>query len=70
MEQNWKSTYNAAMDSVNLINAGKPADQTAEEWADCVKRNVGHLKLVVDKDGWPEEFDLTPLTDVIEANGD
>jgi len=26
--------YSAAMDSVNLINAGKPTDMTAEDWAD------------------------------------
>lgn len=66
-EINWQGTYNAAMDSVNLLNAGKPADQSDEEWADCVKRNVGHLKLQVEKD-WPEEFDLTPFNSAISAN--
>ena len=66
-EINWQGTYNAAMDSVNLLNVGKPADQSDEEWADCVKRNVGHLKLQVEKD-WPEEFDLTPFNSAISAN--
>ena len=30
--------YSAAMDSVNLINAGQPEGMTAEDWADCVAR--------------------------------
>jgi hypothetical protein len=36
--------YSAAMDSVNLINAGKPEGMTDEDWADTVSRNVEHLK--------------------------
>jgi hypothetical protein len=32
-EINWQSTYNAAMDSVNLLNAGKPAGDSDEDWA-------------------------------------
>jgi len=27
--------YSACLDSVALINAGKPEDMTAEDWADC-----------------------------------
>lgn len=52
--------YNAAMDSVNLINAGKPEKMTDEEWADCLKRNKDHLKIMLAKDFWTNE-DLTPL---------
>jgi hypothetical protein len=52
--------YSAAMDSVNLINAGKPEDMTAEDWADTVKRNKEHLKIMIAKDFWTTE-DLTPL---------
>ena len=52
--------YSAAMDSVNLINAGKPERMTDEDWADCVKRNKEHLALMVAKDFWTTE-DLTPL---------
>jgi len=53
--------YSAAMDSVNLINAGKPEGMTAEEWADCLARNKEHLKIMLAKDFWTTE-DLTPLT--------
>ena len=52
--------YSAAMDSVNLLNAGKPEDMTDEDWADCVQRNVDHLKIMLSKDFWTNE-DLTPL---------
>ena len=53
--------YSAAMDSVNLINAGKPEGMTAEDWADCLARNKEHLKIMLAKDFWTTE-DLTPLT--------
>jgi hypothetical protein len=56
--------YSAAMDSVNLINAGQPDGMDADEWADCLKRNVDHLKIVVAKDYWTTE-DLQPLRDAI-----
>ena len=52
--------YSAAMDSVNLINAGKPDNTTDEEWADCVSRNKEHLLIMIAKDFWTTE-DLTPL---------
>ena len=52
--------YSAAMDSVNLINAGQPEGMTAEDWADCVARNKEHLKIMLAKDFWTTE-DLTPL---------
>ncbi len=52
--------FSACMDSVNLINAGKPEGMTAEDWADCVARNKEHLKIMLDKDFWTSE-DLTPL---------
>jgi hypothetical protein len=52
--------YSAAMDSVNLINAGKPEDMTAEDWADCLSRNKEHLVIMLAKDYWTTE-DLTPL---------
>jgi hypothetical protein len=52
--------YSAAMDSVNLINAGKPEYMTDEEWADCLARNREHLRIMLAKDFWTNE-DLTPL---------
>ena len=52
--------YKAAMDSVNLINAGQPEGMTAEDWADCLARNKEHLKIMLAKDFWTNE-NLTPL---------
>ena len=52
--------YSAAMDSVNLINAGKPTDMTAEDWADCLSRNKEHLVIMLAKDYWTTE-DLTAI---------
>jgi hypothetical protein len=52
--------YSAAMDSVNLINAGQPESMTDADWADCVSRNKEHLKIMLAKDFWTTE-DLTPL---------
>jgi len=50
----------AAMDSVNLINAGQPEGMTAEDWANCLSRNKEHLKIMLAKDFWTTE-DLAPL---------
>jgi len=52
--------YSAAMDSVNLINAGKPQGMDDAEWADCLQRNKDHLKIMLAKDFWTTE-DLGPL---------
>jgi hypothetical protein len=52
--------YSAAMDSVNLINAGQPELMTDEDWADCLSRNKEHLKIMLAKDFWTTE-NLTPL---------
>jgi hypothetical protein len=52
--------YSAAMDSVNLINGGKPEKMSDDDWADCLSRNKEHLVLMLAKDFWTTE-DLTPL---------
>lgn len=52
--------YSAAMDSVNLINAGQPDGMSDEDWADCLKRNKDHLRIMLGKDFWTTE-DLAPL---------
>ena len=52
--------YSAALDSVALINAGKPEDMTDADWADCLSRNKEHLVIMLAKDFWTTE-DLTPL---------
>jgi hypothetical protein len=59
--------YSAAMDSVDLLNAGQPEGMDDADWADTVSRNVEHLKIMVAKDFWTDE-DLTPINDVIAAN--
>lgn len=57
--------YSAAMDSVNLINGGKPEHMSDKDWEDCVKRNKEHLKIMLQKDFWTTE-NLTPLQDAAE----
>lgn len=52
--------YSAAMDSVNLINAGQPEGMDDADWADCLARNKEHLKIMLAKDFWTTE-DLAPL---------
>ena len=52
--------YSAAMDSVNLINGGKPDNMTDADWADCLSRNKEHLKIMLAKTYWTNE-DLAPL---------
>jgi hypothetical protein len=54
--------YSAAMDSVNLINAGQPEGMSDDDWADCLKRNKEHLSIMIAKDFWTNE-DLKPLQD-------
>jgi hypothetical protein len=58
--------YSAALDSVNLINAGQPEGMTAEDWADTVARNVAHLEIMVAKD-FMQGQDLAPLNAAIAA---
>jgi hypothetical protein len=60
--------YDAAMDSVNLLNAGKPAEMSDEDWTDCVSRNVEHLQIMVAKDYWTDAQDITVLQAAIDAN--
>ena len=65
-EQQVAQDYKAAMDSVNLINAGKPADMTDADWADTVKRNKEHLEIQIAKGAeYYGSNDLTPFTAAI-----
>jgi hypothetical protein len=52
--------YSACLDSVNLINGGKPERMTDEDWADCLARNKEHLVIMLAKDFWTTE-NLAPL---------
>ena len=60
--------YSAAMDSVNLLNAGQPEGMSDEDWADIVSRNVEHLEIMVAKDFWTTE-DMTPFNTAITTYG-
>lgn len=60
--------YDAAMDSVNLLNAGKPAEWTDDDWTDCVSRNVEHLRIMVAKTYWTEAQNTSVLQTAIDAN--
>ena len=65
-EQEVQRSYDAAMDSVNLLNAGKPEDMTDEDWADTVKRNKEHLSLQIAKGDYYAGHDLTPFEDAVK----
>lgn len=52
--------YSAALDSVDLINAGKPTSMSAEDWADTLARNKEHLDIMIAKDYWTDE-DLSSM---------
>jgi hypothetical protein len=56
--------YKAAMDSVNLINDGKPEWMSDTDWVDYLKRNKEHLVIMLAKDFWTDE-DLTPFEKAI-----
>jgi len=64
-EQEVQRSYNAAMDSVNLLTAGKPEDMTDEDWADTVKRNKDHLQIQLDKSDYYAGYDLTPFEQAV-----
>ena len=55
----------AAMDSVNLINAGQPEGMEDAEWEDTLKRNRDHLEIMVAKD-FMQDQDLAPLKAAIK----
>ena len=52
--------FSACMDSVALINGGKPEMMSDDDWADCLSRNKEHLKIMIAKPYWTTE-DLSPL---------
>ena len=65
-EQQVSKDYSAAMDSVNLLNAGKPELMSDEDWADTVKRNKEHLEIQIAKGDYYAGHDLTPFQDAIK----
>ena len=65
-EQEVQRNYDAAMDSVDLLNAGKPEDMTDEDWADTVKRNKEHLEIQIAKGDYYAGHDLTPFENAVK----
>ena len=65
-EQEVQRSYDAAMDSVNLLAAGKPKDMTDEDWADTVKRNREHLEIQIAKGDYYAGYDLTPFENAVK----
>ena len=66
-EQEVQRSYDAAMDSVNLLNAGKPEDMSDEDWADTVKRNKEHLEIQIAKGAeFYGEHDLTSFVEAVK----
>ena len=65
-EQEVQRSYDAAIDSVNLLNAGKPEFMTDEDWADTVKRNKEHLEIQIAKGDYYTGHDLTPFEDAVK----
>ena len=59
--------YTAMGHSVDLLNAGKPADMEDADWTDTVSHNVEHLQLMVAKDFLTNE-DMTAANAAIAAN--
>jgi len=65
-EQEVQRNYDAAMDSVNLLNAGKPEDMTDEDWEDCKQRNIDHLNIQLAKGDYYAGHDLTPFENAVK----
>jgi hypothetical protein len=55
-------SYKAALDSVTLLQAGKPQDMTDEEWTDTKARNIAHLQIQIEKGAeFYGDHDLAPF---------
>jgi hypothetical protein len=63
-EVSWEDKYAASLDSVALLNAGKPQICSEQEWLECEARNIEHLEIMLAQE-WPEDFDLQPLNDAL-----
>ena len=61
-EQEVQRSYDAALDSVALLQAGKPQEMTDEEWTDTKARNIAHLEIQIAKGAeFYGEHDLAPF---------
>jgi hypothetical protein len=66
-QQQAEQSYKASLDSVALLQAGKPEDMTDSEWADCKQRNIDHLKIQLEKGAdFYGDLDLTPFENAVK----
>ena len=59
--------YDAALDSVTLINDLMALSSRDDEQTATVARNVEHLQIMVAKTFWTSDHDLSPLNAAITA---
>ena len=59
--------YDAALDSVTLINDLMALSSRDDEQTATVARNVEHLEIMVAKSYWTSDHDLAPLNAAITA---
>ena len=59
--------YDAALDSVTVINDLMALDSRDDRQTATVARNVEHLQIMVAKDYWTSAQDLAPLNAAITA---
>ena len=59
--------YDAALDSVTLINDLMALSSRDDEQTATVARNVEHLQIMVAKTYWTSDHDLAPLNAAITA---
>jgi hypothetical protein len=65
-EQEVQRSYDAAMDSVNLLQAGQSKEMTDADWQDCKQRNIDHLKIQIAKGAeYYGNLDLTPFENAV-----
>ena len=65
-EEEVARNYRAALDSCDLLNAGKPEKMTDEDWADCKARNVAHLEIQIAKGDYYAGYDMKPFEDAVQ----
>jgi len=63
--------YKSALDSAGLINRYVNQDllegQTLEEKRDAITRNVGHLRIILERVDWTDAEDISVLEDAVAA---
>ena len=66
-EQEVQRSYDAALDSVALLQAGQPKEMTDADWQNCKQRNIDHLKIQIAKGAeYYGSHDLTPFENAVK----